>query len=75
MCACIHMCMWSPEAGIKDLPHSQAWQHMSLVLALGRQRQEDRYDFEASLVFKVSSRTVRLEHRETCLEKKNKGFF
>ena len=31
----------------------------ALILALGRQRQEDLYEFEASLVLRVSSRTAR----------------
>ena len=40
---------------------------MPLIPAPERQRQEDLCEFEASLVYRVSSRT-RL-HRETCLEK------
>ena len=32
---------------------------MFLISALGRQRQEDLYEFEASLVYEESSRTAR----------------
>jgi hypothetical protein len=32
---------------------------MPLILVLGRQRQEDFYEFKASLVYIVSSRTAR----------------
>jgi len=32
---------------------------MPLTLALGRQRQVDLYEFNASLVYKASSRTAR----------------
>ena len=36
---------------------------MSLIPALGRQRQVDLSEFEASLVYKVSSRTARATER------------
>ena len=35
------------------------WWHMSLILALGRQRQADVCEFEASLVYIVSFRTAK----------------
>jgi hypothetical protein len=33
---------------------------MPLIPALGRQKQEDFYKFEGSLVYRVSSRTARI---------------
>jgi flagellar biosynthesis/type III secretory pathway protein FliH len=36
---------------------------MTVTPALGRQRQVDLYEFEASLVYKVSSRTARVTQR------------
>ena len=33
--------------------------HIPLILALGRERKEDLCEFEASLVYTVSSRTAR----------------
>jgi hypothetical protein len=38
----------------------RAWWHMPLIPALGRQKQEDFYEFEASLIYKMNSRTVRI---------------
>ena len=38
---------------------------MPLISALGRQRQMDFCEFEASLVYKVSARTARATQRET----------
>jgi hypothetical protein len=35
------------------------WWHMPLVPTPGRQRQEDFYEFQARLVYKVSSRTAK----------------
>ena len=35
------------------------WWHMLLILALWRQRQGDFYEFEDTLVYRVSSRTAR----------------
>jgi hypothetical protein len=46
---------------------------MSLIPALGKQRQVDLCEFEASLVYRVSSRTARATHREKpCLRKQKK---
>ena len=42
---------------------SQVWWHMPLIPALSRQRQEDLYEFEASLIYKVSSRIARATQR------------
>ena len=39
---------------------SWAWGHTTLVPAIGRQRQVDLSEFEASQVYKVSFRTARL---------------
>jgi hypothetical protein len=44
------------------------WWRTSLIPAPGRQRQAD---FEASLVYKVSSRTARVTQRNPVLEKNN----
>jgi hypothetical protein len=47
-----------------------------VVPALGRQRQEDLCEFEASLVYRVSSRTARATQRNPVLNKQtnNKQF-
>jgi hypothetical protein len=44
---------------------------MPLIPALGRQRQVD-FEFEASLVYKVSSRTARAIQRNPVLKNKQK---
>jgi hypothetical protein len=45
---------------------------MSLIPALGRQRQEqtDLCEFKTSLVYRVSSRSARATHKETQSQKK-----
>ena len=45
---------------------------LALIPALGRQRQVDLYEFEASLVYRVSSRTVRATQRNPVWKKKRK---
>ena len=46
---------------------------MPLIPALGRQRQVDLNEFEASLVYKASSRTARtVTHRNPLSQKQNK---
>jgi hypothetical protein len=45
---------------------------MHLVPALLRQRQVDLYEFEASLVYRVSSRTARATQRNPVSKNKNK---
>jgi hypothetical protein len=45
---------------------------MPLVLTLGRQRQVHFCEFEASLVYKESSRTAIAIHRETLFKTQNK---
>ena len=45
---------------------------MPLIPALGRQRQVDICEFEASLVYKVSPRTARALQRNTVLNTKKK---
>jgi hypothetical protein len=44
--------------------HSLGAHILSLVPALGRQRQEDLCEFEVSLVYRVSSRTAKIKKRE-----------
>ena len=46
---------------------------MPLILALGRQRQADLYEFEASMVYRVSSRTgSKATQRNPVSKKQNK---
>jgi hypothetical protein len=47
------------------------WWCTSLIPAVGRQRQVDFSEFEASLVYKVSSRTATAIQRNPVLEKPN----
>ena len=51
----------SPDLAVKGslslaLPNKKQW---PLIPALGRQRQEDLYDLETSLIYRASSMTVR----------------
>ena len=46
--------------------------HMPLIPALGRQRQVELCEFEASLVYRVSSRIARATQRNPVLRKKKK---
>ena len=41
---------------------------MPLIPALGRQRQVDLYEFEASLIYRVSSRTGAKATEKPCLK-------
>jgi hypothetical protein len=41
------------------------WWHMPLVLALGRQRQADLYEFKTSLVYIANSRSARVTRRDS----------
>jgi hypothetical protein len=50
---------------------SWAWQYIPLTTALRRQRQRDLCEFEASLVYRVSSRTA-MPTQRNCLKKQNK---
>jgi hypothetical protein len=54
----------------KRKPQAGQWWRMSLIPALGRQRQIS--EFEASLVYRVSSRTARATQRNPVLKKNQK---
>jgi hypothetical protein len=41
-----------------------------LALALGRQKQEDLYEFEANMVYRSSSKIARAITQRPCLEEK-----
>ena len=51
------------------------WWHMPFIPALGRQGQVDLCEFEASLVYGVSSRTVRATQRNLSQKQTNKQEF
>jgi hypothetical protein len=57
------------QSMIQESPRSRAWWRMPLIPALGRQDRRIS-EFEASLVYKVSSRTARAK---PCLEKPKKA--
>lgn len=48
----------------------QTWWCEPIVVALGRLRQKDRHEFEAGLVYIVSSRSIRATWLRSCLERK-----
>jgi capsid protein len=48
------------------------WWHIPLIPALGRESQVDLCEFEASLVYRVSSRTARATQRNPVLKNKTK---
>ena len=50
--------------------YSRQWWRTPLILALGRQRQVDLCEFEASLVYRVSSSMVKAEYKKTVFKKK-----
>jgi hypothetical protein len=51
---------------------SQAIMHRPFISALGRQRQADLCEFEASLAFRASSKTARATQRNLVSKNKNK---
>jgi hypothetical protein len=53
------------------LPGGGGSTHVSLIPALGRQRQAEFYEFETSLVGRPSSRTVKISQREPVLKESN----
>ena len=56
---------------IKFTEVSRAWLHMPLIPALGRSRQLEISEFEASLGSKGSSRTARTVSGKSCLKTRN----
>ena len=54
----------------EKLEITRQWWHMTLIPALGRQRQVELCEFTASLAYRGSSRITRETH---CLEKNKKG--
>ena len=48
---------------------------MPLIPAFGRQRQEDHHEFEASLVYRVSSRTAKATQRNLVLKRQKQCIF
>jgi hypothetical protein len=44
---------------------------MTLLLALQTQRQVDLFEYEASLVFRVNSKTAKITQRNAVLKNKN----
>jgi anthranilate phosphoribosyltransferase len=63
---------WIERPAFKSTDCSRTWWHTPLIPALGRQRRVIS-EFEASLVYKVSSRTARAIQRNLVLKKqKNK---
>jgi hypothetical protein len=68
---CLFKCIKHTKKDTKDLRRGRVWWHMPLIPALGRQRQAD-FEFEASLVYRVSSRTARATQRNPVSKKQNK---
>ena len=54
---------------LKEIQESRAWWRMPLIPALGRQRQVNLCEFEASLVYRESFRTPRATERNPGLKK------
>ena len=56
---------------LSDITSAKQWWHTPLILALRRQRQENLYEFEASLIYEASSRTARAMQKDPALENQN----
>ena len=61
-----HLPAGTPRTTLSQEPHTP------LILALGRQRQADLYEFETSLVYKASSRIARATQRNSVSKNKTK---
>ena len=59
-------------ASIKISKPDRQWWCMPLIPALGREKQVDLCEFEASLVYRTSSRTGSKATEKPCLEKQEK---
>ena len=60
------------ESVVNRVDSSGAWWRTPLIPALGRQKQEDLCELKASLVYRVSSRTVRTTQRNSVSKNQNK---
>lgn len=58
---------------IKSSESVQAVEYTPLILEVGRQRQADLCEFQASLVYRVSSRTARATQRNPVLKNKRES--
>jgi hypothetical protein len=62
--------MRNPASKEKSKADTGQWWHMPLIPALGSQRQEDLWEFKASLVYRASSRTARATQKPYFKKKK-----
>lgn len=71
-----HSCYCQRIVILKVLAQTQAVGHTLLIPAIGRQRQVELFEFKASLVYVVSSRTtriiVRLSRKSTSPQQKSR---
>ena len=73
MCMCVNV--WWPKdirGHPQDTTHSGRWGPTPLILALGRQRQVDLYEFEVSLVYRQAPKLQRNPVSKKQKQKTNK---